>query len=271
MSIRIIIFIFTIIIIVVYAIVKNKRQKNNQVNTTPKIKHKITVVDYQTIEIKPPRHLNDEEKDLLQQLTSHKELYILNNQIKHLRVIGKCSCGCKSVDFWVADKKSISPYRGDLRLLPSEIELRDTDGVPIWILLLLEDGYISNLDISKADSQPVHRDLNPKNWSQKLRGEWGRSEQGHLLKTEMENLICEIHVYLLNEGVDTWRPVKAEKLGENKFRIIGTNDYDLGDEKWEFLPGDIVRCEQKMLADGVAKVTRLVAVEKLTATPKNGK
>ncbi len=29
--------------------------------------------------------------------------------------------------------------------------------------------------------------------------------------------ICEIHVYLLDEGLDVWRPVKAKKVGVNRY------------------------------------------------------
>ena len=64
------------------------------------------------------------------------------------------------------------------------------------------------------------------------------------------NEIVEIYIKLLDEGVDCWRPVKAQKLGENKYKIIGTDHYDPDNEKWEFLPGDIVECQQKKLSGG---------------------
>lgn len=60
----------------------------------------------------------------------------------------------------------------------------------------------------------------------------------------------EIHVELLDEGVDTWRPTQAEPLGNKIFKILPTSDYDPEDETWEFLPGSIVRCEMKKTDDG---------------------
>ena len=71
--------------------------------------------------------------------------------------------------------------------------------------------------------------------------------------------VCEIHVYLQDEGVDVWRPVKAEKIGINKYKIIGINDYDPSNEKWQFSPGDIVECEERKFADGKSG---LIAVKK---------
>ena len=71
--------------------------------------------------------------------------------------------------------------------------------------------------------------------------------------------ICEIYVYLLNEGSDAWRPVKAKKIGLNRYEIIGIDNYDPSDEEWQFLPGDIVQCAEKKFADSKSG---LVAVRK---------
>ena len=68
-----------------------------------------------------------------------------------------------------------------------------------------------------------------------------------------------IHVYLLEEGTDVWRPVLAELIRNNIYRIIGGPPDDI--EHWEFVPGDIVRCKQKNLSD---KKMELVAYEKVS-------
>jgi hypothetical protein len=60
-----------------------------------------------------------------------------------------------------------------------------------------------------------------------------------------------IYVALLDEGVDVWRPVEAERLGPDIFRIIG--DIPEG-ESWAFQPGDIVRCREKQLSKGALLV-----------------
>jgi len=72
--------------------------------------------------------------------------------------------------------------------------------------------------------------------------------------------IIEIHIKLLDEGTDCWRPVRAQRLGENKYKIIGIDNYDSDNEKWEFLPGDIVCCAEKEFSDGKKG---MVAIEKL--------
>lgn len=59
--------------------------------------------------------------------------------------------------------------------------------------------------------------------------------------TDHSVTIC---VRLLNEGVETARPVPAQSLGEQIYKILLPEDYDPEDEEWEFLPGETVRCEQ---------------------------
>lgn len=65
-----------------------------------------------------------------------------------------------------------------------------------------------------------------------------------------------IYVYLLNEATDVWRPVQAEILGNQLFRIISENLAG-EDECWQFSSGTTVRCETKVLSDGAV----LAAVE----------
>jgi len=73
------------------------------------------------------------------------------------------------------------------------------------------------------------------------------------------NNIFEIYVYLLVEGTDVWRPVKAEKLGDKLFRIVSQNT-DSEDERWQFSTGDIVKCEERILSNSKKC---LVAVERI--------
>ncbi len=58
-----------------------------------------------------------------------------------------------------------------------------------------------------------------------------------------------IYVYLLDEGTDCWRPVSAEHLRDDVYRIKGEPP-DPEDEKWEYLPGAVVRCRQQKLSGG---------------------
>jgi hypothetical protein len=51
----------------------------------------------------------------------------------------------------------------------------------------------------------------------------------------------EIYVALLDEDVDVWRPVIAERLDRDVYRIVEQH-YDKDTERWQFQPGDEVVC-----------------------------
>ncbi len=59
----------------------------------------------------------------------------------------------------------------------------------------------------------------------------------------------EIYVSLLDEGVRVWRPVQAEHLQDNVYRIAA-QPYDRVTESWQFEPGDTVLCENVESASG---------------------
>jgi hypothetical protein len=53
-----------------------------------------------------------------------------------------------------------------------------------------------------------------------------------------------IYVALLDEGIDVWRPVEAQKLSPDTYLIVD-QDYDRAIERWEFEPGTVVRCRKE--------------------------
>jgi hypothetical protein len=61
--------------------------------------------------------------------------------------------------------------------------------------------------------------------------------------------IAQIYVALLDEGVDVWRPVQAERLSGTTYRIV-SQPYDRDIESWQFEPGDVVLCEMVESSDG---------------------
>jgi len=77
----------------------------------------------------------------------------------------------------------------------------------------------------------------------------------------MDREMKTIYVYLINEGVDVWRPVSAEHMGDAIYRIVSSNENPDG-EDWEFQTGQVVRCECRTLSEGQS----LVAVEALSDT-----
>jgi hypothetical protein len=52
----------------------------------------------------------------------------------------------------------------------------------------------------------------------------------------------KIFVGLLDEGVDVWRPVQAEHLHGDIYRIMDQS-YSRDAEKWQFEPGALVVCD----------------------------
>jgi hypothetical protein len=53
----------------------------------------------------------------------------------------------------------------------------------------------------------------------------------------------ELHVRLLNEETEVFRPTRALKLGGGLFKLVASPSYDSEDQAWEFLPGTLVRAE----------------------------
>jgi hypothetical protein len=59
----------------------------------------------------------------------------------------------------------------------------------------------------------------------------------------------QIFVRLLDENVDVWRPVHAEHISGNRYRIAD-QPYDRHVEAWQFEPGQTVHCEMVDSDDG---------------------
>lgn len=55
-------------------------------------------------------------------------------------------------------------------------------------------------------------------------------------------MTAEIFVRLLHEGVEVWRPVQADHLYDDVYRITD-QPYDREVETWQFEPGNDVVCE----------------------------
>jgi len=73
----------------------------------------------------------------------------------------------------------------------------------------------------------------------------------------------EIHIRLLDEGIDVWRPTQGLRVGPMTFKVLPTPGYDPEDEEWEFVPGTVVVCERRTLTEGRA----MVAIRRADASP----
>jgi hypothetical protein len=58
-----------------------------------------------------------------------------------------------------------------------------------------------------------------------------------------------IYVAILDEKVDVWRPVRAQKIDNKTYLIIDNETYDPNIEKWQFPPGSQVLCEFRKLQE----------------------
>lgn len=54
-----------------------------------------------------------------------------------------------------------------------------------------------------------------------------------------------IYIPLLNEGTKVYRPTFGELVEEGLFRVLPAENYDPLDESWAYIPGTIVKCENK--------------------------
>jgi hypothetical protein len=74
--------------------------------------------------------------------------------------------------------------------------------------------------------------------------------------------MATVYVALLDENVGVWRPVQAEHVAGDLYRLTGEQP---DDEVWPFAIGDVVRCEERMLSGDLARPEpALVAYEKST-------
>ena len=72
-----------------------------------------------------------------------------------------------------------------------------------------------------------------------------------------------VHVELLGEGVDVWRPVVATEVRSGRYLLEGPVPED---ERWAFQPGTVVECEVRQLSGGECLVAARLAQEK----PRSG-
>lgn len=57
----------------------------------------------------------------------------------------------------------------------------------------------------------------------------------------------DVHVRILDDAVDVWRPVKARAVSDHVFRL--SEDPAPSDERWAFAPGDEVVVERRTDGD----------------------
>jgi hypothetical protein len=76
----------------------------------------------------------------------------------------------------------------------------------------------------------------------------------------------EVFVRLLDEGVDVWRPVRAQHVHGSVY-TLADQPYDREFETWQFAPGDEVVCELIDASEGRILVAVALAWRFLTIVP----
>jgi hypothetical protein len=74
----------------------------------------------------------------------------LRSQLPHATVVGRCECGCATVDLHV-DPQGAPPAPASKSPIPAEARVTDDRGGEIGgILVFLDHGYLSSLEIYSA-------------------------------------------------------------------------------------------------------------------------
>jgi len=69
----------------------------------------------------------------------------------------------------------------------------------------------------------------------------------------------QVYVALLEEGVDCWRPVRAQHMGDDKYILAGPIPEG---EVWEFQPGETVRCRRRTFQGGATGLVAFARVQR---------
>ena len=106
-----------------------------------------------------PRSLSDDERLILEALLAPQfpGAVELRAQLAHVQVVGKCDCGCPTVDLFVPSNVIPSPLKTRNRLAPVEGRVTPVADEPSGdIILFVDDGRLSCLEyVSYDDPSPA--------------------------------------------------------------------------------------------------------------------
>jgi hypothetical protein len=110
----------------------------------------------------PPRPLTQWEQEMLDMITcvSFPGHEALRRQINHTRVEKQCGCGCLTSDLVVdpnPDYRLEDQRRGPIY----DLYGKDNDGMVMYAILFVRDGYLSMLEVQRADGSPFKRPPDP--------------------------------------------------------------------------------------------------------------
>ena len=102
------------------------------------------------------RPLEERERRILERLLGNHHFQGREELLKQLestsaRLIAEYKDNYGSIELHVADA---APANVRFRV-PVEAEYRDDDGVPVWVLVHVVGGFLDELEIVRADGQPL--------------------------------------------------------------------------------------------------------------------
>ena len=75
---------------------------------------------------------------------------------------------------------------------------------------------------------------------------------------EASSTLHTVYVALLGEGTSVWRPVQAVSISGERWRSVSSV---VEGDRWEFPPGSVVRCAERVFADGQRGLVAVEAVD----------
>jgi hypothetical protein len=103
-----------------------------------------------------PRALTEREASVLAKLLSGgiPDQAALRHQSEHVTVGGGCPCGCASIELAV-DRSTAKRASRSWRPFPVELQAENGDGgAPLEVILFVEDGWLSYLELVYYDRIP---------------------------------------------------------------------------------------------------------------------
>jgi hypothetical protein len=106
--------------------------------------------------VREERSLSTEELALVEWLVDHgrSDAGDYKSQISKLRVVGKCGCGCPSVDFAIGATKKI----GGSHII-ADGHGKSSEGTEVGVILHVREGEISELEVYSTTGQMPKFDL----------------------------------------------------------------------------------------------------------------
>ena len=96
------------------------------------------------------RELTNVERELIEWLITNSGGYVEKyiSQLNQAKVVGRCTCGCPTIDIALAGKRSRT---SGASTIVAEAEGQSPQGVPLFVILHAREGELSELEVCSLD------------------------------------------------------------------------------------------------------------------------